>query len=72
MDSKFLALALQTPLEQLLALPNAIRIAVLAKEELARFNDGQLQELVAWIDTAIRQAVAQEQSRLDSGVVTGE
>src|SRR5690606_25605929 len=29
-----------------------------AKEELARFSDDQLQELLAWIDATIQQAVA--------------
>ena len=58
MNPELLALALRTPLEQLLVLPNAIRIVVSAKEELARFNEDQLQELLAWIDATIQQAVA--------------
>ncbi len=58
MNPELLALALRTPLEQLLALPNAIRIVVLAKEELVRFDDDQLQELLAWIDATILQAAA--------------
>ncbi|MBS0499423.1 MAG: hypothetical protein H6927_14960 [Burkholderiaceae bacterium] len=58
MNPELLALALRTSLEQLLALPNAIRIVVLAKEELVRFDDDQLRELLAWIDATIQQAVA--------------
>lgn len=58
MNPELLTLALRTPLEQLVALPNAVRIAFMAKEELARFNDSQLQELLAWIDASIEQAVA--------------
>ncbi|GHT93272.1 hypothetical protein FACS1894116_04930 [Betaproteobacteria bacterium] len=69
MNPDFLTLALRTPLEQLLPLPNAIRIALWAKEELARFNDDQLRELLAWIDVAITQAVMLAQSEAGDTVI---
>lgn len=69
MNPELLALALRTPLEHLVDVPNAIRIAIWSKEELARFDEGQLRELLAWIDANIQQAVAQAQSEPGGGIV---
>lgn len=58
MNPELLALALRTPMERLLPLPNAIRIVLWVKEALARFDERQLQELLSWIDVRIEDAVA--------------
>lgn len=70
MNPDFLMLALRTPFEQLLPLPNAIRIALLGKEHLSRFNDDQLRDVLAWIDATIEQAVMQRQSEPGGDIVT--
>ena len=41
MNPHLLTLALTTPLEQLLELPNAVRIAACAQEDLQRFSAEQ-------------------------------
>jgi hypothetical protein len=69
MNPDFLVLALRTPLEQLLLLPNGIRIALWAKEELTRFNDDQLRELLAWIDATITQSVMLARSDVGDAVI---
>lgn len=59
MNPHLLTLALTTPLEQLLELPNAIRIASSAREDLQHFSHDQLQEMLASVDAMITDTVAQ-------------
>lgn len=47
MNPQLLTVALTAPLEQLLGLPNAVRIAALAREDLQRFSHEQLQDILA-------------------------
>ncbi|MDX1253408.1 MAG: hypothetical protein IDH49_14395 [Gammaproteobacteria bacterium] len=72
MNPHLLTLALTTPLEQLLELPNAVRIAASAREDLQRFNPEQLQGMLACIDAMITDIVAQDQSTYGSGLVKRE
>ncbi len=58
MNPHLLTLALTTPLEQLLELPNAVRIAACAREDLQRFSTAQLQQMLADLDAAITDVVA--------------
>lgn len=58
MKPELLTLALSTPLEQLLPLPNGVRIALWLREALERFDERQLLEILAWIDTRIEDSVA--------------
>lgn len=69
MNSHLLTLALTTPLEQLLELPNAVRIAACAREDLQRFSTGQLQQMLADMDAAITETVALAQSQYSSELV---
>ena len=69
MNPNFLTLALTTPLEQLLELPNAIRIASSAREDLQHFSHDQLQEMLVSIDAMITDTVAQGQATYGSGLV---
>ena len=69
MKPHFLTLALTTPLEQLLELPNAIRIASSAREDLQHFSHDQLQEMLTSIDAMITDTVAQGQTTYGSGLV---
>ena len=57
MNPHLLTLALTTPLEQLLELPNAVRIAACAREDLQRFSAEQLQRMLASMDAAITDTV---------------
>ena len=57
MNPHLLTLALTTPLEQLLELPNAVRIAACAREDLQRFSAEQLAQMLASIDAAISDTV---------------
>jgi hypothetical protein len=70
MNPHLLTLALTTPLEQLLELPNAVRIAASAREDLQPFSPEQLEEMLAGLDAAITDAVASEQSQHGSGAVS--
>lgn len=58
MKPELLTSALSTPLEQLLPLPNGVRIALWLREALERFGERQLLEILAWIDTRIEDSVA--------------
>ena len=69
MNPNYLTLALTTPLEQLLELPNAIRIASSAREDLQHFSHDQLQEMLVSIDAMITDTVAQGQATYGSGLV---
>lgn len=69
MNPRHLTLALRTPLEELLGLPNGIRITLWAREDLARFTEEQLQELLAWSEAMIQQKVMKEQSEPGGGIV---
>jgi hypothetical protein len=62
MNPQLLTLALTAPLEQLLQLPNAVRIAASAREDLQRFSHEQLQDILACIDAMITDTVALDQS----------
>ena len=62
MNPQLLTVALTTPLEQLLELPNAVRIAASAREDLQRFSHEQLQDILACIDAMITDTVALDQS----------
>ena len=62
MDARHLNLALTTPLEQLLELPNAVRIAASAREDLQRFSPEQLQDILDCIDAMIIDTVLQGQA----------
>ena len=57
MNPHLLSLALTTPLERLLELPNAVRIAACAREDLQRFSAEQLAQMLASIDAAISDTV---------------
>jgi hypothetical protein len=57
MNPHLLTLALTTPLEQLLELPNAVRIAACAREDLQRFSAVQLAQMLASMDAAITDTV---------------
>ena len=57
MNPHLLTLALTTPLEQLLELPSAVRIAACAREDLQRFSAEQLQRMLASMDAAITDTV---------------
>ena len=57
MNPHLLTLALTTPLEQLLELPNAVRIAACAREDLQRFSAEQLAQMLASMDAAITDTV---------------
>ena len=57
MKPHLLTLALTTPLEQLLELPNAVRIAACAREDLQRFSAEQLAQMLASMDAAISDTV---------------
>jgi hypothetical protein len=70
MNPHLLTLALTTPLEQLLELPNAVRIAACAREDLQRFSAEQLAQMLARMDTAITDTVALAQSQHGSGLVS--
>ena len=70
MNPHLLTLALTTPLEQLLELPNAVRIAASAREDLQLFSPEQLEEMLAGLDAAITDAVALVQSEHGSGQVS--
>ena len=72
MNPNYLTLALTTPLEQLLELPNAIRIASSAREDLQHFSHDQLQEMLTSIDAMITNTVAQGQATYGSGLVRRE
>jgi hypothetical protein len=62
MKPELLTLALSTPLEHLLPLPNGVRIALWLKEAVERFDERQLLELLTWIDARIEDAVALDQT----------
>lgn len=70
MNPHLLTLALTTPLEQLLELPNAVRIAACAREDLQRFSAEQLAQMLATMDAAITDTVALVQSQHGSGLVS--
>ncbi|HBN9538647.1 TPA: hypothetical protein L3890_004857 [Pseudomonas aeruginosa] len=72
MNPHLLTLALTTPLEQLLELPNAVRIAASAREDLQRFSTGQLQQMLVCMDAAITDTVASAQIKYGSGLVSRE
>ena len=57
MNPHLLTLALTTPLEQLLELPNAVRIAACAREDLQRFSAELLALMLASMDAAITDTV---------------
>ena len=63
MNPHLLTLALTTPLEQLLELPNAVRIAACAREDLHRFSAEQLAQMLASIDAAITDTVTLAQMK---------
>ena len=69
MNPHFLTLALTTPLEQLLELPNAVRIAASAREDLQRFSPEQLQDILGCIDAMIIDTVLQGQAVYGSRLV---
>lgn len=58
MNPHLLILALTTPLEQLLELPNGARIAACAREDLQRFSTEQLEQMLGGMDAAITDTVA--------------
>lgn len=70
MNPHLLNLALTTPLEQLLELPNAVRIAACAREDLQSFSTGQLQQMLADMNAAITDAVTLAQIRHGSELVS--
>lgn len=70
MNPHLLTLALTTPLEQLLELPNAVRIAACAREDLQRFSAEQLAQMLASMDAAITDTAALAQSLYGSGLVS--
>ncbi len=70
MNPHLLALALTTPLEQLLELPNAVRIAACAREDLQHFSTEQLQRMLANMDAAITDAVALAQVKYGGALVS--
>jgi hypothetical protein len=57
MNPHLLTLALTTPLEQLLELPNAVRIAACAREDLQRLSAEQLAQMLVSMDAAITDTV---------------
>lgn len=69
MNPHLLTLALTTPLEQLLELPNAVRIAACAREDLQRFSAEQLQQMLTGMDAAIADAVTLAQVKYGGALV---
>ncbi len=69
MNPHLLTLALTTPLEQLLELPNAVRIAACAREDLQRFSAEQLQQMLTGMDAAIADAVTLTQVKYGGALV---
>lgn len=65
MNYQLLSLALNTPLEQLLELPYAIRIAYSAGDDLRGYNAEQLQQLLTCLNEMIEEAVQHTQSKPD-------
>lgn len=53
MKPQLLTLALDTPLENLLDLPNGVELAYSLRSELERYSPAQLRDIVAAIDTLI-------------------
>lgn len=53
MNPQLLTLALDTPLEDLLGLPNGVEIAYSLRSELARYSSAQLHAILAAIDALI-------------------
>lgn len=72
MNPHLLTLALATPLEQLLELPNGVRIAASAREHLQRLSSDQLREMLGQIDALITHRIAQQQRLYGDGVVNRE
>lgn len=70
MNPHLLTLALTTPLEQLLELPNAVRIAACAREDLQSFSTEQLQQMLADMNAAITDAVTLAQIKHGSELVS--
>lgn len=70
MNPHLLTLALTTPLEQLLGLPNAVRIAASAREGLQHFSAEQLQQMLASMDAVITDTAALAQSQYGSGLIS--
>lgn len=70
MNPHLLTLALTTPLEQLLELPNAVRVAACAREDLQRFSAELLQQMLAGMDAAITDAVALAQVKYGGALVS--
>lgn len=69
MNPHLLTLALTTPLEQLLELPNAVRIAACAREDLQRFSTEQLEQLLGGMDAAITDTVTLSQIKHGGALV---
>ncbi len=69
MNPHLLTLALTTPLEQLLELPNAVRIAAFAREDVQKFSTEQLQQMLACVDAAITDTVTLAQIKNGSELV---
>lgn len=53
MNPQLLTLALDTPLENLLGLPNGVEIALTLRDELAHYSPAQLHDILAVIDNLI-------------------
>ncbi len=70
MNPHQLTLALTAPLEQLLELPNAVRIAACAREDLQSFSTGQLQQMLADMNAAITDTVTLAQIKHGSELVS--
>lgn len=67
MNPYFLHIALTTPLENLLALPNATGLAASLRENLAHLEPAQLQALLVCVDDWINDAVAETMWRHGGG-----
>lgn len=68
MNPYFLHLALTTPLENLLALPNATGLAASLREDLAHLDPAQLQALLVCVDDWINDAVVENIWRHGGGL----
>jgi len=70
MDPKLLTLLLDTPLENLLGLPQAIQIAYSAREALSAYTHRQLQQLLVSINGMIEAAVQHQRAKADGEIIT--
>lgn len=70
MHPKLLTLILDTPLDNLLDLPQAVQIAYAAREALSAYTHRQLQQLLVSINGMIEAAVQDQRTKADGEIIT--